>query len=195
MPVTLGWRRDYMHGSFRTATNLASPSGCEGFKVDNNDLKIDIEVLNTEACPLYRCEDHRRTVKESPDWLKQKLTIIGLHPVNNIVDITNYILFAYGQPLHSFDADKIKGGKVVERTMPEGTPFVTLDGVERKLSDRDLMICNIEEPMCIGGVFGGLDSGITDETVNVFLESAYFHPTWIRKSARRHQLLPMHRSV
>ncbi|MBO4267743.1 MAG: phenylalanine--tRNA ligase subunit beta, partial [Bacteroidaceae bacterium] len=109
-------------------------------------------------------------------------------PINNIVDITNYILFAYGQPLHSFDADKIKGGKVVVKTMPEGTPFVTLDGVERKLSERDLMICNTEEPMCMGGVFGGLDSGISDATENVFLESAYFHPTWIRKSARRHQL-------
>lgn len=170
-------------------TSLHRP-GCEGFKVENNDLKIDIEVLNTEACPRYAGVSIKGvTVKESPDWLKQKLTVIGLHPVNNIVDITNYILFAYGQPLHSFDADKIKGGKVVVRTMPEGTPFVTLDGVERKLSDRDLMICNIEEPMCIGGVFGGLDSGITDETVNVFLESAYFHPTWIRKSARRHQLL------
>ena len=128
------------------------------------------------------------TVKESPDWLKNKLSTIGLHPINNIVDITNFILFAYGQPLHSFDADKIKGGKVVVKTMPEGTPFVTLDGVERKLSERDLMICNVEEPMCMGGVFGGLDSGISDGTKNVFLESAYFHPTWIRKSARRHQL-------
>ena len=161
----------------------------DGFKVDNQDLKIDIDVQNTEACPRYAGVSIKGvTVKESPDWLKNKLTAIGLHPINNIVDITNYILFAYGQPLHSFDADKIKGGKVVVKTMPEGTPFVTLDGIERKLSERDLMICNTEEPMCMGGVFGGLDSGISDSTKNVFLESAYFHPTWIRKSARRHQL-------
>jgi len=169
-------------------TSLHRPD-CEAFKVDNQDLKIDIDVQNTEACPRYAGVSIKGvTVKESPDWLKNKLSTIGLHPINNIVDITNYILFAYGQPLHSFDADKIKGGKVVVKTMPEGTPFVTLDGVERKLSERDLMICNTVEPMCIGGVFGGLESGISDSTVNVFLESAYFHPTWIRKSARRHQL-------
>ncbi|MBO7416779.1 MAG: phenylalanine--tRNA ligase subunit beta [Bacteroidaceae bacterium] len=163
--------------------------GCDGFKVDNHDLPIEIDVQNTEACPRYAGVSIKGvTVKESPDWLKNRLSTIGLHPINNIVDITNYILFAYGQPLHSFDADKIKGGKVVVKTMPEGTPFVTLDGVERKLSERDLMICNTEEPMCMGGVFGGLDSGISDSTKNVFLESAYFHPTWIRKSARRHQL-------
>lgn len=161
----------------------------DGFKVDNQELVIDIDVQNSEACPRYAGVTIKGvTVKESPDWLKNRLKTIGLHPINNIVDITNYILFAYGQPLHSFDADKIKGGKVVVRTMPEGTPFVTLDGVERKLSDRDLMICNTDEAMCMGGVFGGLDSGIQDSTVNVFLESAYFNPTWIRKSARRHQL-------
>lgn len=162
---------------------------CSKFSVDNHDLQIAISVENTEACPRYSGVSIKGvTVKESPDWLKNKLVAIGLHPINNIVDITNYILFAYGQPLHSFDADKIKGGKVVVKTMPQDTPFVTLDGVERKLSERDLMICNTQEPMCMGGVFGGLDSGITDSTVNVFLESAYFNPTWIRKSARRHQL-------
>ena len=159
------------------------------FKADDNSLRIDIDVQNSEACPRYSGVSIKGvTVKESPDWLKNRLSAIGLHPINNIVDVTNYILFAYGQPLHSFDADRIKGGKVVVKTMPEGTPFTTLDGVERKLSERDLMICNTQEPMCLAGVFGGLESGISDSTVNVFLESAYFHPTWIRKSARRHGL-------
>ena len=120
--------------------------------------------------------------------MKDKLQLIGVRPINNIVDITNYILHAYGQPMHCFDADKIKGGKVIVRTYPEGTPFVTLDGEERKLSERDLMISNAEDPMCIAGVFGGLESGTTEETKNVFLESAYFHPTWVRKTARRHGL-------
>lgn len=170
------------------STSLHRPSD-SGFKVDSCSLEIPVQVMNAEACPRYAGVSIKGvTVKESPDWLKNRLSTIGLHPINNIVDVTNYILFAYGQPLHSFDADKIKGGKVVVRTMPEGTPFTTLDGVERKLSERDLMICNAQEPMCMAGVFGGLDSGIQDTTVNVFLESAYFHPTWIRKSARRHQL-------
>ncbi|WP_039850250.1 phenylalanine--tRNA ligase beta subunit-related protein, partial [Parabacteroides merdae] len=114
-----------------------------------------------------------------------RLKVIGLRPINNVVDITNYILHGVGQPLHSFDADKIKGNKVVVRSATEGAKFVTLDGVERTLTDRDLMICNVEEPMCIAGVFGGLDSGVTEQTKNVFLESATFHPTWIRKTARR----------
>ena len=125
------------------------------------------------------------TVKESPEWLQNRLKVIGLRPINNVVDITNYILHGVGQPLHSFDADKIKGNKVVVRSATEGAKFVTLDGVERTLTDRDLMICNVEEPMCIAGVFGGLDSGVTEQTKNVFLESATFHPTWIRKTARR----------
>lgn len=169
-------------------TSIHRP-GCEAFAVENNDLVIPVEVMNTEACPRYAGVSIKGvTVKESPDWLKDKLTLIGLRPINNIVDITNYILHAYGQPLHCFDADKIKGGKIIVKTMPEGTPFVTLDGEERKLSDRDLMICNAEEPMCLAGVFGGQDSGTVDTTTNVFIESAYFHPTWIRKSARRHGL-------
>ena len=169
-------------------TSLTRPS-CDAFAIDNNDLPIAIRVENTEACPRYAGITVKGvTVKESPEWLQNKLRLIGLRPINNIVDITNYILHAYGQPLHTFDADKIKGGTVVVKTMPEGTPFVTLDEVERKLSDRDLMICNAEEPMCIGGVFGGLESGTTEETKNVFLESAYFNPTSIRKSARRHGL-------
>ncbi len=157
--------------------------------VENHDLDIKVTVENTEACPRYAGVTVKGvTVKESPEWLQNKLRIIGLRPINNVVDITNYIVHAFGQPLHCFDADKIEGGEVVIKTMPEGTPFVTLDGVERKLSDRDLMICDKEEAMCIAGVFGGLDSGSTETTKDVFIESAYFHPTWVRKTARRHGL-------
>ena len=171
----------------RQAT-LKRPS-VDAFKVDNHDMNIDIVVENTKACPRYVGVAIKNvTVKESPEWLQNKLRLIGVRPINNIVDITNYILHAYGQPMHCFDADKIKGGKIVVKTCPEGTKFVTLDEVERKLSDRDLMICNAEEPMCIAGVFGGLDSGTTETTKDVFLESAYFHPTWVRKTARRHGL-------
>ena len=169
-------------------TKLHRPS-VDDFKVDNNNLPIAIEVENTEACPRYCAVTISGVeVKESPEWLKEKLEIIGLRPINNIVDITNYIMMAYGQPLHCFDADMIEGGKVVVKSMPEGTPFVTLDGVEHKLSDRDLAICNAVAPMCIAGVFGGKGSGTYETTKNVLIESAYFHPTWIRKSARRHGL-------
>lgn len=171
----------------RTAT-LKRPS-VEAFVVESHDLDIDVLVENTEACPRYSGVTIKGvTVKESPAWLQDKLRTIGLRPINNVVDITNYIVHAFGQPLHCFDADTIKGGEVIVKTMPEGTPFVTLDGVERKLSERDLMICNREEAMCIAGVFGGLNSGSTETTKNVFLESAYFHPTWVRKTARRHGL-------
>jgi len=127
-------------------------------------------------------------VKESPAWLQDKLRLIGLRPVNNIVDITNYVMMAYGQPMHCFDADMVKGHKIVVRTQPEGTKFVTLDGEEHTLCERDLSICNAEEPMCIAGIFGGKGSGTYETTRNVILESAYFHPTWVRKSARRHGL-------
>lgn len=169
-------------------TSLHRPETSE-FKVDNHDMDIDVVVENTEACPRYAGVAIKNvTVKESPEWLQNKLRLIGVRPVNNIVDITNYILHAYGQPMHCFDADKIKGGKIVVKTCQEGTKFVTLDEIERKLSERDLMICNAEEPMCIAGVFGGLDSGTTEATKDVFLESAYFHPTWVRKTARRHGL-------
>jgi len=161
----------------------------EAFAVDNHDLPIDVVIENTEACKRYACVSITDCeVKESPDWLKNKLNAIGLRPINNIVDITNYVMMAYGQPLHCFDADMVTGHKIVVKTMPEGTPFVTLDGEEHKLSDRDLAICNAEEPMCIAGVFGGKGSGTYETTRNVVLESAYFHPTWIRKSARRHGL-------
>ena len=161
----------------------------DNFVIDNHDLPIDVEIQNTEACKRYACVSITDCeVKESPDWLKNKLTTIGLRPINNIVDITNYVMMALGQPLHCFDADMVKGHKIVVKTMPEGTPFQTLDGVEHKLSDRDLAICNAEDPMCIAGVFGGKGSGTYETTKNVVLESAYFHPTWIRKSARRHGL-------
>ena len=162
---------------------------CSKFKVDNHNLPIEVTIENQEACKRYACVSVTDCeVKESPDWLKNKLTTVGLRPINNIVDITNYIMMAYGQPLHTFDADMVKGHKIVVKTMPDGTPFQTLDGVEHKLSDRDLAICNAEEPMCIAGVFGGRGSGTYETTKNVVLESAYFHPTWIRKSARRHGL-------
>lgn len=160
-----------------------------GFKADSHDLEIDVRIENAEACPHYcavsvkGCE-----VKESPKWLQDRLTTIGLRPINNIVDITNYIMMAYGQPLHCFDADMVTGRQIVVKDMPEGTPFVTLDGVEHKLSERDLAICNAEEPMCIAGIFGGKGSGTYETTKDVVFESAYFHPTWIRKSARRHGL-------
>ena len=169
-------------------TSLKKPS-VDAFAIENHDLDINVTVENSEACPRYAGVTVKGvTVKESPEWLQNKLRIIGLRPINNVVDITNYIVHAFGQPLHCFDADQIKGGEVVVKTMPEGTPFVTLDGVERKLSDRDLMICDTEKPMCIAGVFGGLDSGSTETTKDVFIESAYFHPTWVRKTARRHGL-------
>ena len=162
---------------------------CSKFAVDNDSLPVEVVIENEEACKRYACVSITDCeVKESPEWLKNKLTTIGLRPINNIVDITNYIMMAYGQPLHCFDADMVTGHKIVVKTMPEGTKFVTLDGVEHSLSDKDLAICNAEEPMCIAGVFGGKGSGTYETTTNVVLESAYFHPTWIRKSARRHGL-------
>ncbi len=169
-------------------TSLHRPD-CEKFKVDDESLPISITIDDPNLCPRYvgvtltGCE-----VKESPDWLQNKLRTIGLRPINNIVDITNFIMMAYGQPLHCFDADMIEGKQVIVKTLPEGTPFITLDGVEHKLSNQDLAICNAKEPMCIAGVFGGKGSGTYDTTVNVLLESAYFNPTSIRKSARRHGL-------
>ena len=169
-------------------TSLHRPD-CSEFAVDNHDLPIDVEIENTEACKRYACVSISGCeVKESPEWLQNKLKVIGLRPINNIVDITNYVMMAYGQPMHCFDADMVKGSKIVVRTQPEGTKFVTLDGEEHTLGEHDLSICNAEEPMCIAGIFGGKGSGTYDTTKNVVLESAYFHPTWIRKSARRHGL-------
>ena len=177
---------------YQTAMHKPAVNGSpvdKAFKVDNHDLPVDVVIENQEACKRYACVSVTDCeVKESPEWLKERLTVIGLRPINNIVDITNYVMMALGQPLHCFDADMVKGHKIVVKTMPEGTPFQTLDGVEHKLSDHDLAICNAEEPMCIAGVFGGKGSGTYETTKNVVLESAYFHPTWIRKSARRHGL-------
>ena len=167
------------------AVTLRLPS-VEAFRIDDDTPAIGVVVEDTEACLRYSAVTIKGvTVKESPEWLQNRLRVIGLRPINNVVDVTNFILHELGQPLHSFDAGKVKGGKVIVKTVPAGTKFVTLDGVERVLTDRDLMICNTEEPMCIGGVFGGLDSGVTEQTTDVFLESACFHPTWIRKTARR----------
>ncbi|MDR3141114.1 MAG: phenylalanine--tRNA ligase subunit beta [Tannerellaceae bacterium] len=159
----------------------------DDFKIDNPSPAITVTIENTEACPRYSGVTIKGvTIKESPEWLQNSLKAIGLRPINNVVDITNYILHGMGQPLHAFDADKITGGKVIVKTLPEGTAFVTLDEVKRTLTANDLMICNAnEEGMCIGGVFGGLNSGVTEQTGNIFLESANFNPTWIRKTARR----------
>ena len=165
--------------------SLKKPS-VDAFHIDDPTKAVEIVVENTEACLRYSGITVKGvTIKESPEWLQNKLRTIGLRPINNVVDITNFILHGLGQPLHSFDASKIKGDKVIVKAANEGDKFVTLDGVERTLTARDLMICNAEEPMCIAGVFGGLDSGVTDQTTDVFLESATFHPTWIRKTARR----------
>ena len=167
---------------------LTKPS-VEDFQVQSNALPIEVVVENAGACPRYTGVSIKGvTIKESPDWLKKALNTIGIRPINNVVDVTNFVLHEMGQALHSFDADKIKGNKVIVKNAAEGQKFVTLDGVERTLSAADLMICNAEEPMCIAGVFGGQDSGITETTTNVFLESAYFDPVSIRKTARRHQL-------
>ena len=158
----------------------------EGFKVDDTSRTIEVEVVNREAAPRYAgitvsgCK-----IAPSPEWMQNELRAAGINPKNNLVDITNYVLFELGQPLHAFDADKIEGDKVVVRSASEGEKFVTLDGVERTLTANDLMICSKERPMCIAGVYGGQDSGISDETVNVFIESAYFHPVWVRKTAKR----------
>ncbi|MDQ7948417.1 MAG: phenylalanine--tRNA ligase subunit beta [Pedobacter sp.] len=159
------------------------------FKVDSDSLKIDVQVEDTDACPRYSSLSISGvTVKASPEWLKDKLKVIGIRPINNIVDVTNYVLHELGQPLHVFDADQIKGKKVLVKKCPEGTPFTTLDEVERKLSATDLMICNAEEPMCIAGVFGGKNSGVTEQTTRIFLESAYFNAVSVRKTAKRHGL-------
>lgn len=169
-------------------TSLHRPS-CDAFSVDNNDLPIEVTIENTDACKRYACVSITGCeVKESPDWLKNKLNVIGLRPINNIVDITNYIMMAYGQPLHCFDADMVDGRHIIVKDHNEGKKFITLDGEEHTLGEHDLAICNVNEPMCIAGVFGGKGSGTYDSTTNVVLESAYFHPTWIRKSARRHGL-------
>lgn len=159
------------------------------FAPDRADGAATITVDDRQGCPRYSGVTIRGVkVAESPEWLKALLVSAGQRPINNIVDITNFVLLGIGQPLHCFDLDKVKGEHIIVRTCPEGTAFTTLDGVERKLSEADLMICDAEKPMCIAGVFGGLDSGVTEETSSVFIESAYFNPTRVRRTARRHGL-------
>jgi phenylalanyl-tRNA synthetase beta chain len=160
------------------------------FKNDNNKLKIEVVIENREACQRYSGVSITNiTIGESPKWLQQKLKSIGVRPINNIVDITNYILHETGQPLHAFDADEISDGKVIVKNLADGTSFITLDEKERKLSSEDLMICNgSEKPMCFGGVFGGIKSGVKETTKNIFLESAWFQPKTIRRTSLRHNL-------
>ncbi len=170
------------------AVEVKMPS-VEAFAVDSNALPIEVSVECAEAAPRYAAISVKGCkIAPSPEWMQSRLRAAGVNPKNNLVDITNYILMELGQPLHAFDADKVEGGKIVVRTCEEGTSFVTLDGVERKLSAQDLMICSAERPMCIAGVFGGLDSGVSDTTENIIIESAYFNPVSIRKSAKRHGL-------
>ena len=161
----------------------------KNFSIDNEKLNIDVKVNSSELCPRYSgLSISNVNVNDSPDWLKNRLLSIGVKPINNVVDITNYVLHEIGQPLHAFDADKINGNKIIVDKVQSETSFTTLDELERKLSNEDLMICNEKEPMCIAGVFGGIDSGVSKNTKNIFLESAYFNPVSIRKSAKRHNL-------
>ncbi|MFK5959147.1 MAG: phenylalanine--tRNA ligase subunit beta [Lutibacter sp.] len=187
----LGVARDLRAGLMQNdiQIELISPSVSE-FHVDDRTLKFDVEIEDSEKAPRYvGVTISGITVKDSPEWIQNKLKAIGLTPINNIVDVTNYVLHSLGQPLHAFDAAKIKGGKVLVKTLAKGTKFMTLDGVERELHEEDLMICNgNNEPMCIAGVFGGLNSGVTENTTSIFLESAYFNPVSIRKTAKRHAL-------
>ncbi len=185
-----GVARDLKAGMVLKGKNieLITPS-VSSFKVDKRTVKIDVKVENDKITPRYcgvTISDIK--VKPSPAWLQNRLKAIGLTPKNNIVDVTNYVLHELGQPLHAFDASKIKGNKVIIKTLPAGTKFTTLDDVERILHEEDLMICNAEEPMCIAGVFGGKDSGVTENTQSIFLESAYFNPVSVRKTAKRHTL-------
>ncbi len=167
---------------------LVTPS-TSNFSIDNRSLKVDVEVLESDLAPRYcGVTISNLVVQDSPDWLKNRLRAIGLAPINNIVDVTNYVLHELGQPLHAFDASKIKGNKVEVKTLPAGTKFTTLDEVERELHEDDLMICDEEKPMCIAGVFGGIHSGVTEHTTSIFLESAYFDSVSIRKTAKRHGL-------
>lgn len=181
----LGVARD-LAAFFRSEIKMTA---VDAFQTENEDLTVEVQVEDTLACPRYSSVTISGvTVKASPDWMQDKLKVIGIRPINNIVDITNYVLHELGQPLHAFDADQIKGKKVVVRKCAEGTPFVTLDGVERKLAADDLMICDAEQPMTIAGVYGGKNSGVSETTTNIFLESAYFNSVSVRKTAKRHGL-------
>jgi phenylalanyl-tRNA synthetase beta chain len=184
-----GTARDLRAGLIQSGVNveLITPS-VSNFRIDKRTLKIDVKVENNKLAPRYcGVTISGITVKPSPDWLQNRLKSIGLNPKNNIVDVTNYVLHELGQPLHAFDASKING-KIVIKTLPSGTKFTTLDDVERTLHEEDLMICDEKGPMCIAGVFGGKNSGVTEHTTNIFLESAYFNPVSIRKTAKRHTL-------
>ncbi|PIA81984.1 phenylalanine--tRNA ligase subunit beta [Gaetbulibacter sp. 4G1] len=186
----LGTARDLKAGLVQKDINLEliTPS-VSAFHTDNRMLKIDIDVLNKDLAPRYcGVTISGLKVAESPAWLQHRLKAIGLSPINNIVDATNYVLHELGQPLHAFDAVKVSGNKIEVKTLKSGTKFTTLDGIERELHEDDLMICDAEKPMCIAGVFGGIDSGVTESTTSIFLESAYFNPISIRKSAKRHGL-------
>ena len=169
-------------------TELITPS-VSNFNVENRSLKIDVSVENNNLAPRYcGVTLSNLIVQPSPDWLKNRLRAIGLSPINNVVDATNYVLHELGQPLHAFDADRIQGKKIIVKTLPSGTKFMTLDGEERILDEEDLMICDGEKPMCIAGVFGGINTGVTENTKSIFLESAYFDPVSVRKTAKRHGL-------
>lgn len=186
----LGTARDLRSGLLQKDINLEliTPS-VSAFHVDSRTLKIDVDVLNKDLAPRYcGLTISGIKVKESPAWLQHRLKAIGLKPINNVVDATNYVLHDLGQPLHAFDATKISGNKVEVKTVAAGTKFTTLDGIERELHEDDLMICDAEKPMCIAGVFGGIHSGVTEGTTSIFLESAYFNPVSIRKTAKRHGL-------
>src|SRR5690606_18970534 len=175
-----------LHKGISAKLNTPSTSS---FRIDNRTLKIDVNVKDSTLAPRY-CGITMSNLKvgTSPAWLQNRLKSIGLTPINNIVDVTNYVLHELGQPLHAFDAAKISGNTVNVQTLPAGTKFTTLDGIERELHEEDLMICDAETPMCIAGVFGGVNSGVTEETTSIFLESAYFNPVSIRKTAKRHGL-------
>jgi len=174
--------------SQKNPVNYQLPS-VDAFKVDNHNLTIPVEVIAKEACPRYAgITISGVKIGPSPEWLQNRLKSIGLNPINNVVDVTNFILHELGQPLHAFDADQIAGKKVIVRTLADGTKFKTLDGVERGLNENDLMICNVNEGMCIAGVFGGIESGVTEKTTSLFIESACFNPVSVRKTARRHGL-------
>ena len=186
----MGTARDLRAGLIQSGVHpeFITPS-TSSFRIDNRTQKISVQVLNNEKAPRYcGITLSGLTVKESPAWIQNRLKAIGLTPKNNIVDITNYVLHELGQPLHAFDLAKIAGKQINVKTVAAGTKFTTLDGIERELHEEDLMICDAEKPMCIAGVFGGEHSGVTEETTSIFLESAYFDPVSIRKTAKRHAL-------
>ena len=185
----IGSARDLVAYLKQTSDVELKKPDVSNFKKDNDAFNIDVEIDTPEACPRYSGVTITDIeVKPSPNWLQNRLKAIGLTPINNLVDISNFVLHETGHPLHFFDADKIQDNKIVVKTLPEGTSFKTLDEEDRKLSSEDLMICDTKNPLCIAGVLGGISSGVTEQTKNVFIESAYFNPKYIRKTAKRHGL-------